>query len=102
MYKYTVFNMVRYFFEWDDEKDVINQKLHGVAFADAQDAFYDENRIIAHDEAHSEKEERFFCIGETPNGILTVRFTVRGHHIRIIGAGNWRKWRKFYEKNRQS
>jgi predicted DNA binding CopG/RHH family protein len=27
-----------------------------------------------------------------------VRFTMRGQNIRIIGAGNWRKWRKFYGK----
>ena len=67
--------MVDYHFEWDDEKDVIIQKQHGVAFVDAQEAFYDENRIITHDEAHSEEEERLFCIGKTPKGILTVRFT---------------------------
>lgn len=93
--------MIEYSFEWDDEKDALNRKQHGVAFADAQEAFYDENRIIAHDEMHSEKEERLFCIGQTAKGILTVRFTVRGHRIRIIGAGHWRKWRKFYEKARQ-
>ncbi len=93
--------MVKYLFEWDDDKDIINQKRHGVCFADAQEAFYDKNRIIARDDSHSEKEDRLFCIGKTPQGILTVRFTVRGNNIRIIGAGNWRKWRKFYEKERQ-
>ena len=89
--------MIKYFFEWDDEKNIINQQRHKISFIDAQEAFYDENRIIAKDDAHSEKEERLFCIGNTQKGILTVRFTVRGHHIRIIGAGKWRKWRKFYE-----
>lgn len=93
--------MAKYLFEWDDEKDSLNQKEHGVSFADAQEAFYDTNRIIARDDAHSQKEERLFCIGKTTKGILTVRFTVRNHHIRIIGAGNWRKWRKFYEKENQ-
>jgi len=93
--------MVKYFFEWDDEKDAINRRRHGVAFMDAQEAFYDPHRIIAQDELHSETEERCFCIGETPTGVLTVRFTMRGKNIRIIGAGNWRKWRKFYEKNNQ-
>ncbi len=69
---------------------------------DAQVAFYDKNRIIALDEAHSEDEPRLFSIGKTPKGILTVRFTMRGRNIRIIGAGNWRKWSRFYEKTRQS
>jgi uncharacterized DUF497 family protein len=93
--------MVQYFFEWDGDKDALNQERHGVAFVDAQEAFYDRHRIIAQDEAHSEDEPRFFCIGQTPKGILTVRFTVRGRNIRIIGAGKWRKWSKFYEKTRQ-
>ena len=90
--------MVKYHFEWDDEKDAINQKRHGIAFVDAQEVFYDKHRVITQDDLHSTEEERLFCIGKTPKGILTVRFTVRGRTIRIIGAGNWRKWRKFYEK----
>lgn len=93
--------MVQYSFEWDDEKDTLNKQRHGVAFVDAQEAFYDRYRIVAQDEAHSEDEPRFFCIGQTPKGILTVRFTARGSKIRIIGAGKWRKWSKFYEKTRQ-
>lgn len=93
--------MKKHSFEWDVEKDIKNQKTHGVAFVDAQEAFYDKRRIIAIDETHSENEERLFCIGKTSKGILTVRFTIRGQNIRIIGAGNWRKWRKFYEENRQ-
>ncbi|MBR8839838.1 MAG: hypothetical protein DSM106950_39025 [Stigonema ocellatum SAG 48.90 = DSM 106950] len=35
-------------------------------------------------------------MGKTPKGILTVRFTLRQQSIRIIGAGKWRKWRKYY------
>ena len=94
--------MTKYFFEWDDDKDAVNQKRHGVAFADAQEAFYDKYRVIAHDESHSDYEERLFCIGKTPKSILTVRFTVRGRNIRIIGAGKWRKWRRIYEKKKSS
>ncbi|MDF5730489.1 MAG: BrnT family toxin [Rhizonema sp. PD38] len=42
--------MILYRFEWDDEKDAKNLEQHGVAFVDAQEAFYDTNRIIIHDE----------------------------------------------------
>src|SRR5579871_2304273 len=97
-YFYREENMVQYSFEWDEDKDEVNQRRHGIAFRDAQEAFYDEKRLIARDEQHSETEERLFCIGRTTIGILTVRFTVRGENISIIGAGNWRKWRKFYER----
>ncbi len=52
--------MLPYTFEWDKAKDEMNQKQHGVAFVDAQEAFYDIDRIIIHDELHSKDEERFF------------------------------------------
>lgn len=54
-------------------------------------------RIIVEDLQHGE-EERFFCIGWINNGIMTVRFTMRGARIRIIGAGYWRKGKKLYEQ----
>ncbi|NDE40740.1 MAG: BrnT family toxin [Betaproteobacteria bacterium] len=47
---------------------------------------------------HSEAEERFYCIGKSGGGILTVRFTYRSKVIRIIGAGYWRKGKAIYEK----
>ena len=62
-------------FEWDDDKNIVNQRIHGIAFEDAQYAFFDEKRIIIHDERQSENEERWFCIGRAGNQILTVRFT---------------------------
>ena len=85
-------------FEWDDEKDLINQERHGVPFALAQFAFGDPNRIIAEDLSHSEDEDRFFCFGRGEDGILTVRFTYRNARIRILGAGYWRRGKKIYEQ----
>ncbi len=85
-------------FEWDDTKNSENQKKHGVSFALAQYAFADRNRVILKDIAHSDEEDRFYCIGKVNEGILTVRFTYRKEMIRIIGAGYWRKGKKIYEK----
>ena len=85
-------------FEWDSNKDKINQRKHGVPFALAQYAFVDPNRIIAKDLKHSGKEKRYFCIGKINDGIMTTRFTYRGGIIRIIGAGYWRKGKVAYEK----
>jgi len=84
-------------FEWNSKKEAANIATHGVDFSEAREVFYDENRVIAADEEHSQSEERFFCIGKTARGILTVRFTYRGNSIRIIGAGYWRKGKKIYE-----
>jgi len=54
--------------------------------------------IIIHDEKHSQEEERWFCIGKVDNQVLTVRFTYRDGTIRIFGAGEWRKWRRYYDQ----
>ncbi len=88
-------------FEWDEERDLENQRKHGVSFLEAQHAFLDQNRVIAEDLGHSQKEQRFYCFGQNQdkNGILTVRFTYRSGRIRIVGAGFWRKGKKVYEQN---
>ncbi|WP_366939308.1 BrnT family toxin [uncultured Paraglaciecola sp.] len=48
-------------FEWDDTKDGENQLKHAVSFAEAQFAFFDENRIIAEDLGHGDEEKRYYC-----------------------------------------
>jgi len=78
-------------FEWDTDKDALNQQKHGVSFAIAQYAFADQHRVIAKDETHIESLERFYCFGKVDGGVLTVRFTYSASTIRIIDAGYWRK-----------
>ena len=86
-------------FEWDDRKERINASKHGVTFTDAQEAFFDPQRIIAKDIKHSSPaEERFFCFGKTTSGVLTVRFTMRKGRIRIFGAGYWREGKEMYDQ----
>ena len=50
-------------FEWDAQKDLENQKKHGVPFELAQYAFADPGRVIAEDRSHGRDEKRFFCFG---------------------------------------
>ncbi|OGU69929.1 MAG: hypothetical protein A2499_18665 [Stygiobacter sp. RIFOXYC12_FULL_38_8] len=85
-------------FEWDENKNKLNQKKHTISFEEAQYAFSDPNRIIARDLEHSGSEERFYCFGKIDESIVTVRFTYRNNKIRIIGAGFWRKGKEIYEK----
>jgi len=87
-------------FEWDTNKDKINQEKHGVSFFEAQRAFWDANRVIAEDVEHSHSEERYYCFGKVDGEVMTVRFTYRNNKIRIIGAGYWRKGKKIYEKEK--
>ena len=85
-------------FIWDEKKNDANLTKHQVSFQTAQAAFFDTNRVIAKDIAHSQTEERFYCFGKVDGGVLTVRFTYRGNLIRIFGAGYWRKGKQIYDK----
>ncbi len=93
--------MVETDFEWDETKNLDNQRKHGISFEEAQFAFFDVNRVIAKDVNHSQDETRYYCLGlnEHGNGVITVRFTYRNNCIRVIGAGYWRRGRKIYEQN---
>ncbi|MBS0156329.1 MAG: BrnT family toxin [Nitrospira sp.] len=88
-------------FEWDEEKNLLNQKKHGVSFEDAQTAFDDPKRIIIRDLDHEKGEKRFFCLGVVGGNVLTVRFSYRRKRIRMYGAGYWRQGRKRYEQENQ-
>lgn len=85
-------------FVWDLRKELINIAKHGINFTLAAKVFLDPQRKIYTDAGHSQREERFFCIGRVEGRVLTVRFTYRERKIRIIGAGYWRKGERYYEK----
>jgi uncharacterized DUF497 family protein len=89
-------------FEWDELKNVENQQKHHVSFEEAQWAFTDPQRVIIEDLAHSDREQRYFCLGKVADGILTVRFTYRENIIRIFGAGYWRKGKRRYEEEQRN
>ena len=50
-------------FEWDDEKEKINIRKHGISFDEARTVFYDERAIQFFDPDHSEDEDRFILLG---------------------------------------
>ena len=62
-------------FDWDANKDRLNQEKHGVSFALAQLAFLDPDRVILEDLEHGVEEKRYYCLGRGSGGIMTVRFT---------------------------
>lgn len=60
-------------FEWGEAKNKENLLKHNISFEEAQEAFFDEKRIIISDNSHSTSEERFFCIGNTGLGICNCK-----------------------------
>jgi len=58
----------------------------------------DPKLVLAEDASHSEEEPRYLAFGRVAAGVLTVRFTLRGKRVRIIGADYWRKGKTYYEE----
>ena len=50
-------------FEWDENKNRINQHKHGISFLEAKTVFYDEEALVIDDPEHSEQEDRFIILG---------------------------------------
>jgi hypothetical protein len=71
--------------EWDPRKATANVNKHGVDFADAATALYDEHAITIRDD--DEEEERYVTIGLDALGrMLVVVYTWRGDRPRLISA----------------
>jgi uncharacterized DUF497 family protein len=75
-------------FEWDEAKDLANQRKHGLSFAESQRLFESGERYLEiFDPKHSEFEDRFIAIGPIDRGVIVVVYTGREEDlIRIIGA----------------
>ena len=92
-------------FEWDENKNRINQQKYGVSFEIAQTVFSDPFQISKLDHRFSYFEERWITIGSTEQGYLLVVvnlfFSGDGEEIiRIISARYANpKERAFYENN---
>jgi uncharacterized DUF497 family protein len=87
--------------EFDPDKEATNLAKHGVDFSTVLRVFEDPDRLIVPNLKHSPEEPRFYAIGHDGSGILTVRFTIRGEALRVIGAGYWRKQKKAYENQKK-
>lgn len=89
-------------FEWDENKNRLNQRKHGISFEEASSVFFDDFAILFNDPDHSEEEDRFLIIGMTGSvKICTVSHCYREDDaIRIISARKATKLEKdLYEDN---
>jgi len=88
-------------FEWDESKNNLNIKKHGVSFEEAQTVFFDPLTQVAPDPDHSGQEDRFIALGHSSNNraLLVVHcFREKDETIRIISARKLTKTeRKQYE-----
>ncbi len=76
-------------FEWNEKKNQINQRKHGINFEEAKTVFFDDNAILFDDPEHSMEEERFLILGISKNENLCIVshcYRLGDNIIRIISA----------------
>jgi hypothetical protein len=76
-------------FKWDENKNEINKKKHGLSFETAKEVFYDDDAILFDDPDHSNGEERFLIIGMTESSkicIVSHCYRDSDNVIRLISA----------------
>ena len=77
------------FFDWDEDKNLLNIEKHGISFSEASTVFEDNNAVFVYDEAHSISEERFIIVGFSgfPRLLMVCHcYRKDGEIIRIISA----------------
>jgi uncharacterized protein len=83
-------------FEWDEEKNAVNIKTHGIDFLDAA-LIFENPTLEAIDDSEEHGELRWIAFGISGETVLQVVYTWRGEDvIRIISA--WKANRHDTEK----
>ncbi len=76
-------------FDWDENKNEINRRKHGIDFEEASTVFFDDQAILFDDPEHSEYEDRFLLLGmsESANVCIVCHcYRESDTVIRIISA----------------
>lgn len=73
------------YYVWDENKNILNYKKHGITFDTAIQVFNDPNHVEYYDDQHSTSEDRYIAIGLVGQ-VLFVVFTERKNSIRLISA----------------
>lgn len=75
-------------FAWDENKNEINIKKHGINFVEAYSVFFDEEALLLYDPDHSINEERWILLGLSSSLkiLVVVHIYSKNDLIRIISA----------------
>ncbi|MFZ5820709.1 MAG: BrnT family toxin [Chloroflexota bacterium] len=87
-------------FDWDNGNRDKNWEKHQVLAIECEEVFFNLPLLLQSDDAHSQKEPRFYVLGHTAAGRrLFIAFTVRDDNIRVISARDMsKKERAIYEQ----
>ena len=85
MYGYFEFDIKSASFEWDEEKDSLNFRKHGIHFKTAAKVFLDPYKLIREDEEHP-GEERYNILGKVGKVLFVVCAFKEENIVRMISA----------------
>ena len=90
-------------FQWDEGNTDKSWLRHKVSWTECEEAFFNNPLLVAADEKHSQKEPRYFALGQTDAGRgLFLVFTIRRALVRAISARDMsRRERKEYERAKE-
>jgi len=85
-------------FQWDEGNFLKNWERHEVRPGECEQVFFNRPLLVVPDDAHSNKEPRFYVLGQTDAArLLFLVFMIRGSLIRVISARDMsRKEREVY------
>ena len=99
---------MNYYFNWDFNKAISNEKKHKITFERATSVFKDPNALTIFDLEHSNNDDRWITLGIDNRGILIVvihnyTFKEKNSYIRIISARKATKneFSKYLELNNE-
>ncbi len=74
-------------FDWDEANAQKNWERHRVTPEEAEDVFFNEPLVVRSDVRHSQREKRYYALGQTSFGrYFFVAFTIRRNLIRVISV----------------
>lgn len=85
MYGYFDFDLENATFEWDEIKEEINFKKHGIHFKTAAKVFLDPNKLIREDTEHL-GENRYNILGKVGKILFIVCVFKEESVVRLISA----------------
>jgi uncharacterized DUF497 family protein len=88
-------------FDWDEGNREKNWEKHQVSTGECEEAFFNLPLLLQPDPAHSQKEPRYYVLGQTTEGrYLFIAYTLRNDRIRVVSARDMsRKERDIYEQS---
>lgn len=74
-------------FDWDEANGPKNWDRHRATSEEAEDVFFNEPLVVRGDIRHSQREKRYYVLGQTNRGrYLFVAFAIRRKLIRVISV----------------